>query len=265
MLNESPDNFLNNLHPLTSPGSIIDLQVLENGQIVALFRNWITLLTRNGRVLSSIKLQKRSISLGRFADAFVITCISKWLYFVRIVDDELNIFRRMRTKLQFTGACALDTESLMCVAHEEPTIYVYNGRGTCIRTIDLGSYGMDLPHRTSSRRIRQNLIGNVVVSDYYNNAVFILSENQQHSVTHCVNFPANIAACDKFVYIAQDGIEDCVLEIQLDDHSTTAVLEEEDGIIKPNCVFVNSNNVIMIEMQDTEPVARKYQIPYDVM
>ena len=98
------------------------------------------------------------------------------------------------------------------------------------------SYGMDIQHRTSSRRVRKNHIGNVVEYDYSNNAVFILSDNQEHSVTHRFNFPLNISTHDRYVYIAQDGIDDYILEIQLDDHCTAAILKEETEL------YVTRNN-----------------------
>jgi len=265
MIDVIPDNILDNLYPLPNPGSIIDVQLLDNGNILALFSHWITLLTQSGRMLSSINIQQKSISLGQFADAFVITCDPKCLYFVEIVDDELYISCRVDTEVQFTGACSLDNDSFVCVAEEEPIMYEFNGRGTCVRTIHMDSYGLDLPNRTSSRRIRQNSIGNVFVSDYKNDKVSILSENLAFIACYRLNFPSNIAACDKYVYVSQDGNQGCISSIDLNEHFTEAIIEgEEDGIVKPNCVSVN-RNVIMIGMQLNIPVARKYDVPFGMV
>ena len=262
--NFQADNFLERLNTVPSPGTVVDVAVLDSGHFLALFQHTLKLLTYNGYVLSSITLQKKAISLGRFADAFVVPCDSKMLCFVEIIDSTLHLFKRIKTKVQFSGACAVATDSLMCVARDEPKVYIFNER-VCVKTIDLTSYGVNLSSRTSSRRIRLNLSGHIIVSDHENNFVLILWDNENQSVVHCVDCPSNIAACEKYVYIVQDGHENRVLEVRLDDHSKVGILEEdEDGIISPNSVSVNTRGVIMVGMESNQPTATAYQIDYDV-
>lgn len=264
MMAFSADNFLKRLNTVPCPGTVVDIEVLDSGHFIAIFSHWIKLVTYSGEVLSSIKLQKKSISLGRFAKAFVLACVSKTLCFIEIVDFQLNIFKQVQTKVQFSGACAVTTDSLMCVAKEEPTVYVFNGR-ICVKTINLFRiYGMNLHSRISSRRIRLNHTGHIVISDYENNVVMILWESGNYSIVHCVDCPANIAATEKYVYIVQDAHENRVLEVSLEDHSKVCILEDEDGILYPNCVSVNRQAMIMVGMENSKPVARAYQIDYEV-
>ena len=73
MINDfQADNFLERLNTVPSPGTVVDVAVLDSGHFLALFQHTLKLLTYNGYVLSSITLQKKAISLGRFADAFVV-------------------------------------------------------------------------------------------------------------------------------------------------------------------------------------------------
>lgn len=149
---DQPDNLLSHLHSPSNPGSIIDVEILENRTMLTLFPHWLKLVNLSGNLLSSIKLQKKAISLGRYQKEFVVCCNQKTLYFIRIIDSHINIYHVMHTKIQFSGAYAVSTNALHCVAQDEPTIYVYNGR-MCTKTIDLTAYTMPVRHSRSSRRI----------------------------------------------------------------------------------------------------------------
>ena len=255
---EVPANILDDLHPIDETGPIIDVLLLDNGQIVALFGHWITLLTPNGKVLTPICGIERCTSLGKFAHGFVVTCVSKLLLFFKIENNELTMPFRLYTDNQVTGACSLDTNSLWLVAEDEPMIYLLD-RGICIKAINMDSYGRDLPHRKSSRRVRQNHIGNLVVSDEKNDLVFVLSKHLELIASYDVNMPSDIATSENSVFVSQKGIENCVTKIDLAGLSKT-VLFKGEGIEMPNCVSVNKNNAIMIGMQTNQPVARKYDL-----
>ena len=89
--------------------------------------------------MSEVIIPEKAINLRQFADAFVITCVPKCLHFVKIVDDEMYMMPKADAKIQFMGAWALDTNYLLCVAEEEPTIYVFHECGMCERTIHIFS------------------------------------------------------------------------------------------------------------------------------
>lgn len=92
----------------------------------------------------------------------------------------------------------------------------------------------------------------------------ILCNGGRNAITHCVCCPSNISACNKFVYIVQDGHENCVTEVNLSDNSQYCILEEEDGIADPSCVSVNRHGTMIVGMNKPDPDARGFQIDYDV-
>ena len=74
-----------------------------------------------------------------------------------------------------------------------------------------------------------------------------------------------MAVYEKYVYIVQGGHENRVLEVHVEDYNKVVILEEdEDGIISPNFVSVNTRGVIMVGMENNQSTATAYQIDYDV-
>ena len=260
MINDfQADNFLERLNSDSSTGTVVDVAVVDNGHFLVLFQHSLKLLTYNGEALSLITLEKKAFSLGRYANAFVVPCESKMLFFVEIIDSTLHMFKSIRTKVQFSGASAVATDSLVCVARDEWKVYIYNER-VCVKTVDLTSYGMTLSSRTSSLRIRLNLSGHIIVFDHENKFALHLWDNENHSVVHCVDCPSNIAAGKEHIYIVQGGPGNCVFGVRLDDHGKVGILDkDEDGIISRNSVSGKTRGVFMVEMENNQLTAIPYQ------